>query len=494
MATRIPYFSQYVLVGPSPATGYHFLFHDGGLNNEYNNLGPNHNLLLAINRVQNVTFALESEREEVRQLGTRSLVDRPNINAPKINIQFEYLLNGLANDARLGFNVNYGKFHHPFSGTPYYSDNFNVSLLSGFMGRQFTQPSGDPYWPIPMRDNRNIFLVRAPEFEEIQRLGEHRLDKPDLTQGVDFLAPQYEVLAFGTCYLDSYETSAAVNSFPKSRVSFSAENVCFYLSGSGCNIPAINTTTRKLANANKFNIPEVRDEGGPRVLLPGDIVLDIAATGASQITGLGLNFNNITITDYSISLDFNRDLLNSLGHKCPLDREITFPVIANLTFGTVMGNLTSGHFIDMLNRDSGYNVTIKLRNPPNPPFYARNETVKPFTGLGGTAGTSGGTTNFVSSGTPRHSGPAFADGDVAIRYDFRGAKFNSVGFSTAIGTNKRAEVSFSVEVDPDNLSKGLFISGLLNIEKIEDYLIDESGNYIIDEESNIVVGNLFPLF
>lgn len=493
MATRIPYFSQAVFVGPSPSSGYHFIYHDGILNNDFSNLGPNQNLLMFINRVQNATFSIETEREEVRQIGTRSLVARPNINAPKINLQFEYLLNGLANDARIGLNVNYAQFQFPHSGTPFYSNNFNVSLISGLIARQFTQPSGEPYWPYPMRDNRNIFLARAREGTEIQRLGEHRLDEPDLTQGVDPLATGYEVLAFGNCYLDSYETSASVNGFPRSKLSYFAENVCFYLSGSGCNIPAINTTTRQLINQNKFNIPEVRDDGGAYILHPGDIILDIS--GASNVTGFGLNFNNIAITDYNISLDFNRDLLMSLGHKCPIDREITFPIIANLTLGTVVGDLTSGHFIDILNQDSDYNIVIKLRNPLiNPPFSPRNQTVPFSSGSAGSAGTAG-VGVVISSGSPsRHSGPALANGDVAIRYDFRGAKFNSVGYNTSIGINKKAEVSFSVEIDPDDLTKGLFVSGLLNIEKIEDYLITESGEYIIDEQNNIIVANLIPLY
>lgn len=495
MALRIPYFSQYVFVGPSPASGYHFLRSDGVLNNDFEDLGPNSNLLMGLHRVQNVTFAMEAEREEVRQLGTRSTVDRPNINPPKVSLEFEYLLNGLANDARIGLNVNYGQFHFPYSGTPFYDENFNVSLLSGLIARQFTQPTGQPFWPMAMRDNRNIFLVRAPEGQEIQRLGEHRLDQPDLTQGIDFMAPRYEVLAFGNCYLESWETSAAVNAIPRTKTSWAAENVCFYVSGSGCNIPAISTTTRQLINQNKFIIPEVRNEGGPFILNPGDILLDISASGANgNLTGFGLNFNDITIQDYSIRMDLNRDLLMSLGHKCALDREITFPVIAILNFGAIVGNVTSGHFIDILNEDNNYDITIKLRNPLiNPPFTPRSESTRPFFGSAGSAGTSGGG-SVASSGTPRHSGPAFANGDVAIRYDLKGAKFNSVGYSTAIGSNKRAEVSFSVELDPDNLARGLFISGLLNIEKIEDYLIDESGNYILDEQSNAVVGNLIPLY
>ena len=470
---RVIYQTQALLVGPSSSTGFHFLNYTGLLNDEYYNLGSNHNLLQSINRIQNVSFSLDAPREEVRQLGSRGAVSRPIINPPGINLEFEYLLNGLANDARIGLNVNYAQFQYPYSGTPFYESNYQVNLLSGLMARQFGQPTGDPYWPMPIRDNRNIFLITADEYSDVNYLGLNHLTVPDVTRGVGLRATGHKVMAFGHCFLNSYETRGAVHSIPKSRVSYSCENIAFYMSGSGVYTPAINTQTRKPLNQKHFNIPDIRDEGGPSVLMPGDITVDIIPSGIAGLTGLGLSFNDIKIQEYGINIDFKRDLLTSIGYQMPLDREITFPLYARLNFGCLVGDSESGNFIDILNQDSGYNVALKLKNKP---FCSRFPVI------------------YNNTTHPKHAGPAVNHGDVAIRYDFWNAKFDSISYENTISSNKYANLNFSVELNPDNLSNGLFISGLLNINKIEDYLLTETGDYIVDENNDLVVLNLIPLY
>ena len=472
MRNRINYGSQSVLVGPSPATGFHFLDYTGCLNDRYNDLGGNHNLLQIINRVQSASYSFGFPATEIRQLGTRGTVARPVINSPTVNLQIEYLLNGLANDARLGFNVNFAQFQYPYSGTPFYSNNFQVNLLSGLMARQFGQPTGDPYWPYPMRDNRNIFLVTSPEGTETS-LSRQEFNFPDTTKRVGPFAPNYTVTAFGQCYLDSYETQGGVNSIPRSKVSFSCENVCFYMSGSGCFTPVVNTQTRELIRQNHFNIPEIRDEGGPTVLLPDDILLSITPSGFGDITGLGVNFNDIKIQDYQFRLDFNRDLLTSLGYKHPLDREITFPILGRVGFGFLVGDANSGHFINTLNRNSGYNIKMELRN------HLVDDRFCVISG---------------NTAHPKHSGPAYAYGNTAIRYDFLNAKFDSISYEHGIGSNVRANINFLMEINPDDFSNGIFVSGLLNLDKIEDYLIDETGDYLLDENSDVIRTNLMPLY
>ena len=469
---RIPYFSEFLFVGPSPASGYHFIHYTGNLNNNFENLVQNHNLLFEINRVQNVTFSINAPRTEVKQLGKRSLVSYPNINSPDIRLNFEYLINGLQNDARIGLNVNYAQYHYPNSGgTPKHADNFTVNLLSGLMARQLTQPTGDPFFPSAIRDNRNIFLVRCNETDQLIKRDKEKLTSPDFTQaGADIESTGYQILAFGNCYLDSYQTQGAVNSIPMSRTSWTCENAAFYLSGSGCNIPAINLQTREIVNSNKFVVPVTYNEGGPYILNPGDIVLSINSSGDS-LSGLGIDFNNINITNYSIVMNFNRDSLNSLGYKCPLDRKINFPVYVDLNFGMTVGDTTSGAFIDLLNIDSGYNISLRLRNPLD---------CSPF---------------VTTTGNPRQSGPAFSgQGHTAIRYDFRDAEFVGINYNTSIGINKNANLSFRGEIDPDATDKGFYISGLLNIEKLEDFLVDENGDFVFDEDNAPIVGNYVPLF
>lgn len=468
---RISYYSEFLFVGPSPASGYHFIHYTGSLGNYDTNLVQSHNLLKQINRVQNVSFSLSPARTEMKQLGKRSLVSYPNINPPNIKLDFEYLLNGLADDARIGLNVNFAQFQYPNSGgTPYYSNNYSVNLLSGLMSRELTRSTSDPFYP-SMRDSRNIFLVRCNETDQLIKHDKEKLTSPDFTQaGSDPQSTGYQIFAFGNCYLESYQTQGAVSSIPKSSVSWSCENVAFYLSGSGCNIPAVNTQTRQIVNNNKFVVPISMNEGGPYILNPGDILLSIISSGDS-LSGLGIDFNNIAINDYQISMNFNRSTLDSVGYKCPLDRQINFPVFVDLNMGMTVGDTTSGTFIDLLNVDSGYNIALQLRNPPDCPPYINTDT------------------------HPRQSGPVFTgNSQIAISYDFRDAKFMGISYNTSIGNNKSATLSFRGEIDPDATNKGLYISGLLNVEKIEDFLVDENGDFVIDENVDPIVGNLIPIF
>ena len=470
---RIPYFCEGLFVGPSPSSGYNFLHYTGLLNNDYTNFIQNHNLVQPINRVQNVSFSFSPNRTDIKHLGKRALVSYPNINSPNIRLDFEYLLNGLANDARIGLNVNYAQYHYPNTGgTPKYASNFEVNLLSGLMGRQLSRETSDPFYP-SLRDNRNIFLVRSNETDQLFKRGKEKITEVDFTRnGADVESTGYQILAFGNSYLESYRTQAAVNSFPVSNVSWSCENVAFYLSGSGCNIPAVNLQTRQIVNQNKFVIPITTNEGGPYILHPGDMILDIASYGDS-LSGLGINFNNINITNYQISMNFNREPLGSIGYKCPLDRQINFPVFVDLGFGMTVGDTTSGSFIDLLNIDSGYNITIKLRNPLD---------CSPF---------------VTSTGQPRQSGPVFSgQGHTAIRYDFKDAKFIGANYNTAIGMNKTASLNFRGEIDPDHIdqTKGFWISGLLNLEVLEDKVLDDDGFAIVDQDMVAVVGNLRPLY
>jgi hypothetical protein len=83
----------------------------------------------------------------------------------------------------------------------------------------------------------------------------------------------------------------------------------------------------------------------------------------------------------------------------------------------------------------------------------------------------------------------------------------SSSFVSNIGDPKRGDFNFQVEIDPDNLSKGLFVSGLLNVEKIEDFVLmegvsanqDQNGGVLMREGGNaedktLLVTNLNPLY
>ena len=94
-------------MGPAPETGYNFISYTGELNNNPDELIKNHNLLKEIIRVQDFGYSMSLTRTDLTHLGERSLISRPNINNPQIELNFGYIVNGLRNEARMGFNVNY---------------------------------------------------------------------------------------------------------------------------------------------------------------------------------------------------------------------------------------------------------------------------------------------------------------------------------------------------------------------------------------------------
>ena len=77
-----------------------------------------------------------------------------------------------------------------------------------------------------------------------------------------------------------------------------------------------------------------------------------------------------------------------------------------------------------------------------------------------------------------------------------GAKLENFTYDTSIGDNKVFDASFSVEIDPDDRTHGLFISGVLGVEKVEDFILLEGepddGFYLQQETNDLLVTNLAP--
>ena len=92
----------------------------------------------------------------------------------------------------------------------------------------------------------------------------------------------------------------------------------------------------------------------------------------------------------------------------------------------------------------------------------------------------------------------------ALRYTFLNAKLDSFEYGSDIGNNKSFSASFSVESYPEAdqangmFTEGLFISGVLGMEKMEDFILLEGdpsgvlqeGYYLQQEDDNLLVTNI----
>tara|TARA_R110002020_G_scaffold8946_3_gene35866 strand:+ start:1738 stop:3156 length:1419 start_codon:yes stop_codon:yes gene_type:complete len=468
---RVIYNCQAVYVGPAPETEYNFLDYSGGQpTNDHSNLEKKLNRLHSVDRIQSVAYSIDVPHTDINQLNKRGIVARPIINPPNVDLSFNYLLCGTKNEARLGLNVNYPLFNYPFTGESYYSNNTSVSLLSGLFETNKKLRTKRPWQDFALssyRDCKNFFVAVNPAGSDIDK-GYFKEDftVPDLYQGIDESATGYNVISFGNCYLNSYSTQGAVGSFAGASVSYSCYNVNFDMSGSGFIAPDIETKSGKLNGVSEVVIPRVLSEEGYPVLKPEDISIT-----TDSFSGLGVDFDALHLQSYSIEINLNREPLNNLGYRFAVGNEPTSPVFASLTLNGIVSDSNSGSLVDLISVNSGYDFTIKV----DPQGCVQ------------------------STGAPINAGAIpIKRQDESLRYTFLGATLENFSYSNSIGNNKVFDASFNVEVNPDDQTKGLFMSGVLGAEKVEDFILLEGGDdnqfYLQQENDNLLVTNLIPLY
>jgi len=198
-------------------------------------------------------------------------------------------------------------------------------------------------------------------------------------------------------------------------------------------------------------------------LSPRDITLNINSDG------YGLDLNDIRIQGYEFSFNFDREKMEAIGYKLPLDREINLPLIINIGIDLTPGEQAYSDFSKLVREDEHYNLLINCKNTCN---YDPNY-------------------EFIKQTQSSNFEKRFLN---IYGCEFFDCKFEGISSSNSIGNKKIVRFNFSTEIDPENYTRGMQMSGLLGIEKIEDFLLTESGQYILQEDENLLVSNLSILY
>ena len=106
---RVNYQSMALVAGPATYSGESYLTPGGVPTTDLSS--SNLNLLRPIDRIQDFTYGFNIKRNDIKQLGTASLVNRPIITSPTVGFSFSYVVANVRNEARMGFYVN-----HPIYG------------------------------------------------------------------------------------------------------------------------------------------------------------------------------------------------------------------------------------------------------------------------------------------------------------------------------------------------------------------------------------------
>tara|TARA_B100000214_G_scaffold200424_1_gene145164 strand:+ start:7573 stop:9024 length:1452 start_codon:yes stop_codon:yes gene_type:complete len=482
--SRVIYNVEGLFVGPS---GHNFLSYEGGQpHNDYSNPLVTHNLIKQLDRIQSFSYDISIPHTQVNQMNTRSVLDRPIINPPEVTFSFDYLLSDVSNESKMGLYVNYPQFEEPYSGAPFFSNNTGQSLLSGFVEEDemkdvaYQAGQTDPFFPSrSYRDKKNFYLAVRGDHEDINT-GEliENLTSRDNQKVTDLNATGYNVIALGRCYMDSYSTEASVGSLPRAQVSYTAENIMFETSGSGFLTPMIEAKSGNQLAGVDCVIPKMKNRNPISVLRPGDINFSV-----DSFSGMGIDFENLHLESYSISFEIPRGRETNLGHKFPISRKVNFTAPVQIGIAGVVEKMSSGSLIDLINLNQDYNFTINLNMPSDCSDSVSSDP-----------------THAGTNSLERREGPM-------IKYSFNKAKLDGFNYGTAIGDNKSFEATFSTELDPDDLSKGFFISGFLADRQLEEFHLLETDHAFdgstgdferfrleLEESSGLLVSNYIPLY
>lgn len=357
------------------------------------------NIAKRINRVQSVNYDFNVDRTDIGIIGKTQNASRPVIQPPTVTLDFNYFLEGVTNEKRIGFNVD----NQSSSSKPIFiRDFFNTGRLL---------------------DARNIYLVtnnssdldvRGQDLNYDLALSGITGQNPNLI--IDPNSPRYGILAFQNAYVSNYSVNVSVGEIPSANVSYVADNVIFFSSGSGVQVPRLNVKSgESFTDGTKIVIPKHFKENGPNVtsrsliFRPGEITV-----GIQKQTSTGINFHTETLQSFSLELPLERDSISYLGYKLYADRPLTLPIKSSVSLGLLDKNALSGSFLSEINRDDIYNFTVDFKKN---------------------------------------------DGTIGLKYLVSGAKFDSTSRSLSIGEHQTSELNFSVEMDLDNYANGIFISG-----------------------------------
>ena len=393
--------------------------------------------VMDLHRVQSANYSFSVSRQDVNQFGELAAIDRIITETPTVSFDTSYILAGLDNEAKLGFQVT------P-SGTPAQGGGAEnmVSCVSGLIDSTSNAHQKDYFILTTKEGSDAVANSQSGKYESI--------------------------IGIGNGFITSYSTEGAVGGLPTANVSVEGMNMNFNTIATGNQISSaapegkgfrLNPSTSALSGISGLSpaidptdgtaidqkvvlpIPTANASGAGGGLIsalrPGDITLSLVAGGtplndvlmghSTTVDDLlvGTNIKDAHIQSYTLSFDLGRTPIQQLGTRFAFARPVDFPITASLSIDTILSDLTTGTIADLINCDTSYDAVIKIKDP----------------------------TCLI---TPK---------PVVVAYLMRDLKIDSESFSSSIGDNKSATLDFSCQIGgPEQKNVGVFMSGWHNQE------------------------------
>ena len=293
--------------------------------------------LTGLKRVQSASIDFTFARERFKQIGSPDYVGQVQVKNADIGFGVDYFYSNGTNEAVMGLNV-----------------NGNSGTALKYVKKE--------------NQDRNYYIL----------MGTGDSDEPNKTS---IFKNQFNVMALGNVFLDSYSLSAALGSPVAVSANLSAYNIVmneYNDSTNGETIPAINTLQtsphspeegtpvldkKYKIDSTVFQNTTNRDGNIIGAFAPGDIELTLA-----DVKEPGLQFTgssparSASIESVDIGFNVDRTDLYGLGSMYPYGRRAVLPILGNLSFSALATEFTSGNLNTFLSGVNNYNFTINLKD------------------------------------------------------------------------------------------------------------------------------------
>jgi hypothetical protein len=367
-------------------------------------------LLRKLDRIQSCNFNLAVNRQDINELGKLARLDSIVNDSPTVGLDFSYYVTDGLNERLLGFNM-----------TGVNSDAATLNgapAISGLM--------------VDTQGN-NYYILTVDEGED--------------AVGSNLGSATDTVVCIGNGFISEYGFNASVGDIPTASVSVEAFNIkadkgsSAPLSEGGGSLevshcshndgdivltgrsPAINynaTPATKITASNRgYMIPPNYGTTGilttgnsVSALRPGDIVLSLPENkGLAIISGDG----KAHIQSFSFSVPLSRTVLGRLGNTFGFARVVNVPLNMDVSINANVSELRSQNLFDLLCAPEKSDFFVTLND---------------------------------------------CDGAPKMRFDIKGAIFQSESFSNSIGDGETVDLTYSVQIGGINdVQNNLFMSG-----------------------------------
>lgn len=464
-----------------------------------------------LDRIQNINYNFNIPRTDVNQFGNLAAVDRVIIDQPTVGLDFSYLQNGFKNEDELGFTVNaikrtplvnislisngaaYGissvsvvdggqGFLKPFNITYVGTLNGQLSVgvaTGGLYAGQITGIAITTAGEIDYRINgvgatagtyNSIDLITgignasnvatfSPTLSNLYAEGTGIFINTSCISGIlnkvsddknYFIRTvsagndvniattgtlDQSIIAIGNAVMTNYTANGAVGEFPNVSVNCEALNMSFLTgandfkssaAGARYSLPSVDQNGSKVNGT--FSLPDFNDRSNLSqnisVFKPGEIILDLSSYAASG--GFGIDSSSqssLNAQSFSLNIALGRENLRRLGSTYAYSKEITFPVNYSLSVDVLVSDLKNGNLSNIVSgEDIKFDATI----------------------------------SYIKPGTKSSSLGAIT----GARYTLKNTQINSIDFSSSIGANKTATLTFGGQMSsPQDSTKGILMHG-----------------------------------